>query len=167
MQEAWVSLEGVGFSSYSVSNFGRIRNDRTRKILSQSPTQSGGAKVYLFQDDSNVPSTRSVALLVATYFLPYQGALFNTPINLNGDRSDNRSCNLAWRPRWFSFKYHKQFNRPPYKFKYHIKLLDSGEVFRNAREASMAYGLLEDDIACSFDNGATVWPFGFRFEELR
>lgn len=164
--EYWINLEETGFSNYAASNLGEIRNEHTGRIVSQSVNQSGLCKVNLY-DDRDRFVTRSVALLIATQFLPYQGSVFNTPINLNGDRLDNRSCNLAWRPRWFSFKYHNQFDRPARHFKHRIKLLDSGEVFLNAREASVAYGVLEDDIAFSFDNGQSVWPFGFRFVELR
>jgi hypothetical protein len=166
MVEDWINLAESGFTNYAVSNLGQIRNEHTGRIVSRSSNQSGVCKVNLYDDRGGFVS-RSLALLVATYFLPYQGSIFNTPINLNGDRLDNRSCNLAWRPRWFALRYHKQFERPAYRFKYRIKLLDSGEVFANAREASTAYGLLEDDIANSFANNESIWPYHFRFEELR
>ena len=165
--ETWINLGESGFPRYAVSDQGQIMNEHTNRIVRQSVNQSGTCKIGLYDKDGCGPIARSVSLLVATYFLPYQGAIFNTPINLNGDRRDNRSRNLAWRPRWFAMKYHRQFNRPEYNFKYRIKLLDSGEVFRNAREASIAYGILEDDIADSFITDNSVWPYHFRFQELR
>jgi hypothetical protein len=64
-------------------------------------------------------------------------------------------------------KYHRQFERPPYRFKHKLRLLASGEIFNDAREASTAYGMLEEDIVHDLENMRGSWPFGFKFEEVK
>lgn len=104
-----------------------------------------------------------VPRLVASIFLEEAPHNFDTPINLNGDRSDNRAENLAWRPRWFAIRYNQQFKRPAYTFNYPIVLIDHFEIFERPRDAAIKYGLLEADIVADIQNQRGVWPFGFEF----
>lgn len=102
---------------------------------------------------------RGVALLVARAFIPQPSELFDTPINLNGDRSDCRAENLMWRPRWFAIAYHKQF-KEPYEFRLDGAIYDTktSEISNSSLEAAMRYGLLEQDIVLSIANRTYVWP---------
>ena len=58
---------------------------------------------------------------------------FDTPINLDGDRHNNRVENLTWRPRWFAIKYNQQF-RHPYENPIPARIMDlkTGEVSENS-----------------------------------
>jgi hypothetical protein len=102
---------------------------------------------------------RSVPLLVAKAFVPEVRGPFDTPINLDWDRHNNRADNLVWRPRWFAIKYNQQV-RYPYKnsIKFPIIDLKSGEISENSRECAKRYGLLEDDLVLSILNRTYVWP---------
>ncbi len=109
MQEDWLSLEDLGFDDYCVSSLGRILNKNTDQIMALSKNQQGFYKVSLVRSDKE-RSTIQLNRLVAHAFLPGYSGIFNTPIHLDGNRSHVWVDNLAWRPRWFSFKYHAQFD---------------------------------------------------------
>jgi hypothetical protein len=108
---------------------------------------------------------RSVPLLVANAFIPRQFEPYDTPINLNGDRWDNRVENIVWRPRWFAIRYNQQF-RNPYMFPIldPVKEVKTGEIYENSFEAAMKYGLLESDLVLSILNHTVVWPTYQEFE---
>ena len=106
---------------------------------------------------------------MAKAFLPEVRGPFDTPINLDGDRHNNRVENLVWRPRWFAIKYNRQFRYPyPNPITMPIVDLKSGEISENSLDCAKRYGLLEDDLVLSILNRTYVWPtyqeFGI-FEE--
>jgi hypothetical protein len=153
MEELWSQIED--FPGYSVSSEGRVRSDRTGRILKLFPNQFGLIQVGISRDRAQYH--RSVPLLVAKAFLPRPRGSFDTPINLNGDRTDNRVENLAWRPRWFAIRYNQQFRRP-YENPIMAPLVDlkTGEISENSFEAAKRYGLLEKDLVLSVLNRTYV-----------
>lgn len=155
MTELWEPIPL--FPDYSVSNFGRVRSDKSERILSLNLTQYGLVQVGMMRE--GVQRHRSVPLLVAKAFVPEPGGPFDTPINLDGDRWNNHVDNLLWRPRWFAIKYNQQF-RYPYPNPIHEPLVDlkTGVVSANSRACSRQYGLLEQDLVLSILNRTYVWP---------
>lgn len=164
VDEQWLTIDE--FPDYSVSSYGRVRNDLTGRILSLSTTQFGLVNVGMMS--GGVQYHRSVPKLVAKAFLPVRPEPFDTPINLDGDRNNNRVDNLVWRPRWFAVKYNRQFRYP-----YHNPILSplvenkTGEVCQNSSECAVRYGLLEEDIVLSILNRTYVWPTYQEFALLR
>lgn len=161
MDEQWIDIEE--FSEYAVSNYGRVRSNKSGRILSTSPNQFGVVQVGLMKD--GVQYHRSVPLLVAKGFLPIKPGPFDTPINLDGDRSNNHVDNLVWRPRWFAIKYNRQF-RFPYRDRIDRPIVDkkTGEVSNNSLECACRYGLLEEEIVISILTRTYVWP---TYQEFR
>ena len=153
--EVWATIEW--FPEYEVSNYGRVRTNKSGRILRQNVNQSGLLQVGLMHE--GVQKHRSVPLLVAKAFLPVPPGPFDTPINLDGDRSNNRVDNLAWRPRWFAIRYNQQF-RYDYDNSILLPIVDlkSGEVSENSFECAKRYGLLEKDLVLSILNRTYVWP---------
>lgn len=153
--EKWREIDS--FPGYSVSDQGRVRTDKTGRILSLSENQYGLIHVGLMKD--GVQYHRSVPLLVARAFLTQSNALFDTPINLDGDRHNNRLENLLWRPRWFAIRYNQQFRRP-YENPIFSQIVDlkTGEVSENSLHCAQRYGLLEQDLVLSILNRTYVWP---------
>jgi len=153
--EEWRPIEL--FPDYEVSNHGRIRTNKSGRILQVNVNQYGLVQVGLMRD--GVQRHRSVPLLVAKAFLSEPGGPFDTPINLDGDRYNNRLENLTWRPRWFAIRYNRQFRHP---YEKHIALpivdLKTGEVSENSLECAKRYGLLENDVVLSIENRTYVWP---------
>lgn len=155
MVEQWRPIDG--FDDYSVSSYGRVRSDRWGRILALNENQFGLVQVGLMRD--GIQYHRSVPLLVAKAFLPRSTEPFDTPINLDGDRHNNRVENLVWRPRWFAVKYNQQF-RYPYENPINARIMDlkTGEISENSSVCAQRYGLLEQDLVLSILNRTYVWP---------
>lgn len=153
------------FPNYSVSDLGDIKNKKSGRVLRQSVNQYDVPCVGLFKEGEQYH--RSVPLLVATAFIPQLDGVFDTPINLNGDRMDNRVGNLVWRPRWFAVKYNQQFKAAGIpEMDVPLLNLDTREKFRNSRECVIYYGLLEQDLVLSIINRTFVWPTYHQFRVL-
>lgn len=161
--EAWVQIEE--FPDYSVSDKGRIRNNHSGLILATTVNQFGTVKVGLSKDTKQY--NRSVALLVAQYHLqkPHDNDIFDTPINLDGDRYNNRVENLMWRPRWFAIKYHKQFHPDARKgYKCPIQATGTGIIYKDSMEAATTLGILAEDTVLSVINGRFCFPTFQKFK---
>ena len=143
------------FDRYSISNLGYVRNDDTGRVMLQYPNSRGTAMVGMVKN--GVQYKRAIAPIVASIFLPKPPANGATPINLDGDRFNNQVENLAWRPMWFARRYHRQF-RDEICVDRTIEDMDSGERFKNSREAAAKYGLLEREIQLGMLNRIPVWP---------
>lgn len=162
-EEEWKIVEG--FTAYEVSNTGHVRSRKTDRHLKFKVNQYGVVSVGMMRH--GLQYNRSVPLLVAQAFLTRQMPTFDTPINLNGDRHDNRVENLLWRPRWFAVAYHKQFKEPyenPITHK--VKNDATGEVWAHSWDACLALGLLEKDLVLSIFNRTYVWPLYQTFSTL-
>lgn len=161
MTEVWREIPA--FENYSISNQGYVRAEKSGRILQMTQNQFGVLAVGMVR--GGLQYHRSVPLLVANAFIPRKFEAYDTPINLNGDRLDNRVENLVWRPRWFAIRYNQQF-RNPYMFPVldPVRDVKTGEVSENTFEAAMRYGLLESDLVLSILNQTVVWPTYQRFE---
>lgn len=159
--EKWKIIRG--FENYSVSNEGRVRRNSTGRILAYTPNQYGVVCVGLVRDYKQY--NRSVPLLVAKAFVPRPVGPFNTPINLNGDRHDNRVENLVWRPRWFAVDYNRQF-RFPFRHPILNPIRDrkTGYIYPNSFVVAQEFGLLEEDLVYSILNRTVTWPTYQQFE---
>ena len=167
MPEQWASIEDLGYPDYSISDRGRIRNDKTERILRTSVNKQGVVKVGLVEYPGWPQRTVSIARLVATRFLPPPpDPAYDTPVHLDGDFSNNHADNLMWRPRWFAIRYHRQFEGVLHKFTRPIVCIDTDEVFEDCREAAMTYGMLEKDIFMDVTNQDGVWPHRYYFTLL-
>ena len=155
MNEIWKTIRF--FPGYSISDHGRVRADKTGRLLALNLTQFGLVQVGLMK--GGLQYHRSVPLLVARAFLPEVRGPFDTPINLDGDRQNNHVDNLAWRPRWFAVKYNQQF-RHPYENPIIMPIIDlkTDEISENSFECAKRYGLLEADVVLSILNRTYVWP---------
>jgi hypothetical protein len=174
MEEEWITL--LEFPLYEINNFGDIVNRRNGRRMATSTTKQGVVKVGLFRDGKQ--HTRSVAVLVANIFVYGYNDLFDTIIHLDGDLSNCIADNLMWRPRWFSYVYHRQFSAqkdicvdglgqmgPIYDKK-------TGTLYQNVLEVSTIHGLLVREIfARTMDSWGNneVWPTRqiFEFETER
>jgi hypothetical protein len=159
--EEWRDIEG--FSGYSVSNRGRVRNDETGHILALQVNQEDIMYVGMTIDKKQYK--RAVTPLVARAFLPEpRNRHFNTPIHLDGDRWNNDVENLMWRPRWFAVAYQKQFRTHIRGFVIPIEDIKTGEVFPTSWDAATKYGLIDEEIRVATLNRTYVWP---TYQEFR
>jgi hypothetical protein len=159
--ETWTTIKD--FPGYSVSTEGLVRNLKTGRILKPSSNQYDVLMVGLMRD--GVQHKRSVPLLVLDAFTSKPSANFDTPINLNGHRTDNRLDNLVWRPRWYAVEYNRQFIDPyDHPITKPIRESDTGAIYPNSFSVATHFGLLEKDIVLSILNRTVVWITYMRFE---
>lgn len=157
--------EIIGFSGYSVSDAGTVRNDDTGRIMRTYLNSRGIETVGIMY--RGVQHKRSVAVLVADAFIRTARSLqFNTPINLDGDRTNNQVSNLVWRPLWFARKYHQQFQVGPRGLFCPIQNMQTEEVFDSTWDAATFNGLLEQELVMSILNRTYVFPLYQTFQIL-
>lgn len=163
--EHWREIRS--FQGYSVSDLGNVRNDATGRYMTLLQNQHGVINVGLTKD--LIQHKRSVARLVATAFLDEPPAeTFDTPINLDGDRSRNVVENLMWRPLWFARKYFQQFeDGGPCSFAFPIEDTNTGEVFESSWQAATTFGLLDREILIATVNRTYVWPTYQMFRKIQ
>ena len=168
LEEHWIIHPE--FKDYAVSDCGRVMNVKTDLLKNPSTNQQGILMVNF--SHNRMQYVRSVALMVSEMFVrrdPFPSH-FDTPIHLDGNKSNCDSRNLTWRPRWFAVRYHQQFdpwqreNRPG--FRKFVRLIDTDEIFPTSWDAAIKYGLLDFDIFINTINGKEIFPFNFKFEEL-
>lgn len=151
----WVPVQG--FPGYSVNPLGQVKKDSTGRTLQIRLNQYGVPYVGMMRDWRQC--IRSLPRLVATAFLPPPNDIFDTPINLDGDRTNCSVENLMWRPRWYAVHYANQF-KEPYANPIHapIRALETQEVFDDSLAAACRYGLLEYEVVMSVLNSTPTWP---------
>jgi len=162
LEMVWKDIKGA--KGYSVSNLGDVRNKSTDHIIKPQITKNGILYVPLYVNGEKV--TRSVKVLVAKAFVPGRTKVFDTAINMDGDKRNNRADNLVWRPRWHAVKYSRQFLvEYPHGKKGPVQELLEGVIFETVVEAGVGNGVLFRDVFASCRTGAPVFPtrqvFGF------
>lgn len=153
--ETWLKIKE--FPQYSVSNEGRIRNEDRKRPVQVSHTQAGASKVGLVSGGKQY--TRSVKVLVAEAFVEGRTTTFDTPINLDGDPTNNHAENIVWRPRWFACKYKMQFDDVhKYIGMGPIKNRQTGIEYVDVVEASIMNGLLFHEVHLALVSKSPVFP---------
>ena len=93
--ETWKPITVSTASHFEVSSLGRVRNPRTRHILTQHPDPFGYLKVGIAVRILRTTKTYLVHLLVAKAFLTKDDSKPWVD-HINRRRSDNRAQNLRW-----------------------------------------------------------------------
>ena len=160
--DTWVPVEG--FPGYSINPLGQVARDSTGRLLLQRYNQYGVPYVGLMRDWQQC--IRSLPRLVARAFLPRPSEIFDTPVQIDGDRSNCHAENLMWRPRWYAVLYNRQFDGDRYEnpITQPVREVTEGERFRNSLEAACRYGLLEREVVLSIANRTPTWPTYQYFE---
>lgn len=138
--ETWKPLNPF----YSVSNFGRIRNDKTNRVLSGSLHKDG--YIFVTIDGKQVPLHRLIALVFCDGF--EEGKVIN---HKDGNKQNNFADNLEWVTQQENIKHSHSNDLQPKGLKTYtgkftaeqreeIKTLwDSGE--KSKREIAKMYGV--------------------------
>jgi len=157
----WRPIEG--FPGYSINPLGQVSRDSTGRLLVPRFNQYGIPYVGLMRNWQQC--SRSLPRLVARAFLPSPSDIFDTPIQIDGDRSNCRMDNLMWRPRWYAVLYNRQFeDRYDHPIEAPIRAVNEGERFPNSLRAASRYGLLEREVVLSVLNRIPAWPTYQYFE---
>lgn len=157
-EEQWLEIEE--FPRYMISSEGRVFNTVTNRHMSVSATNYGHPKISLLNETGR--HTRSVGLLVAIAFVPPPNLLCDRIIYLDGDLLNFSATNLAWRPRWFAWKYSRQLSKPSPAYYRNLRVvnLNTGIRYNNIEQAGMSEGLLFEQIWHSTYTGDPIFPDG-------
>lgn len=159
----WRPVEG--FPGYSVNPLGQVRRNANLRLLMPRFNEYDVPYVGLMRNWQQC--IRSLPRLVAMAFLQRPTEIFDTPIQVDGDRSNCRVDNLMWRPRWYAVKYNRQFTD---RYRYDnpldtpIRSIIDGEHFPDSLTAACRYGLLEREVVLSVLNRTPAWPTYQYFE---
>jgi hypothetical protein len=168
MRERWLRIEE--FPTYAVSDHGRVMNTVTELCKNPSKNQQGILIVNF--SVHNKQHVRAVVGLVAKAFLDdvERPGHFDTPIHMDGNKENCHVENLAWRPRWFAVKYHRQFypeeRARRYGYRQPVEIIETGEVFPTSWEAAVKYGLLDWQIFEATEHRTYVFPVNYHFRVL-
>lgn len=161
VSEWWSPVRG--FPGYSVSSFGMVQNDTSKRSLTIRRNQFGVAYVGLMRNGRQC--IRSLPRLVLAAFMPQPNEIFDTPINLNGDRTNCSLDNLMWRPRLYAVRYVNQFQDPyTNPIMTQIRDVESKLIYSDSFDAACSNGLLEREVVLSILNHTVAWPTYQRFE---
>ena len=149
-----------GFPTYMVSNYGVVTNLRTGREMVLSPTMNGDLTVGLTRGGRQYRF--SVKGLVARAFVPGETDVFNTPVLLDGDKHNLYFENIVWRPRWFAWKYARQFSHPEEWYQQGpVYDINNHILYDTFMDASISNGILCSDIRRSIYHGELkVFPTG-------
>lgn len=157
--ETWKKIPDT---EYSVSDCGRVRNDRTGRIKKQVDNAKGYYKVDLYSD--GVARTCRVHRLVGEAFVdnPDNKPMIN---HIDGDKHNNNVDNLEWVTNQENMIHASKMGafanrKPTYGMRGKknpnggskgrpIVLCETGETFKNAAEAERILGISDSSI---FDN---------------
>jgi hypothetical protein len=161
MNDTWVPVQG--FPGYSVNPLGQVRKDSSGRVLHTRLNQYGVPYVGLMR--AGRQCIRSLPRLVANTFIPSKNEIFDTPINLDGNRTNCSVSNLVWRPLWYAKRYVNQFeDRYRHPLDVPIRSVDTREVFPNSLAAACHYGLLEREVVLSVLHRTPALPTYQMFE---
>lgn len=157
--EVWVPLED--FPGYSISNHGRVQNDRFGKLRTIS--RHGGYATVSFYINRRIVH-RTLSHLVACEFVDRPWGHFDTPIHLDGDKYNCRADNLMWRPRWFAVRHTEQFHKDLPQETLPLRNIHTGEEYSNVWQLVMHRGVIFNDVVLSISNRTYVFPLYQSFE---
>lgn len=96
MKEKWHTLEfeDGAYSNFSISNFGRIKNTRTKVILKTTLTPNGYKQVNLYNKFTKRQNRFRIHRLVGLYFVRGDKSLIIN--HKDGNKTNNHYTNLEW-----------------------------------------------------------------------
>ena len=119
---------------YEVSNYGRVRNKKTKRFLTQHDNGNGYLFVQLWRN--NKGKREYVHRLVALAFIPNPDN--KKEVNhINSIRTDNFVENLEWVTRKENIDH---ASKEGHRSKYLVLCLQTGEVFKTTEEAAKKNG---------------------------
>lgn len=161
MKERRLTIDG--FDDYQASENGYIVNVRTGRILKASPDRCGYSTVHLAKDGDWY--TKRVHRLIGETFLEQPDPESWQINHINGDKNDNRLCNLEFvspganmRHAYANGLNHWEgYNETP------IRVIETGKVYRSQAECARAIGGSQPNInACLM--GRRNKHLGYHFE---
>lgn len=158
MQELWRPIPG--FEIYEVSQDGLVRRSfPDEHLLTPYALPDGSLGVKLHQRGHQ--HQKLIRRLVAEAFCVKPSESCDTVIQKDYNKANCNASNLAWRPRWFAWRYyHQQYDPilPEWTYK-PVRNIMTNMVHPNVVEAGMYDGITWAEVYKSADKQFTVFPF--------
>jgi hypothetical protein len=155
LKEEWKDINGYE-GLYQVSNYGRVKNLKTGKILKQSPNTVGYLKVGLSKEGKQ--KTLLVHRLVADAFIPNPDKKPHVD-HADGNKENNCISNLGW----VTLQDNLLFKATPIKG-IHLKT-GKEEIFLGVGQAARELGLHKQNIS-SVLRGRLKYTGGYTFKRM-
>lgn len=172
--EEWKKI--AGYPNYSVSSIGRVRNDKTNKLLRPGRQSNGYLTVALCHDGKQ--RSHLVHRLVAVAFLPNERS--KPQVNhKNGARDDSRLENLEWttqsentlhschtlgrKPSNEHMDYMRHLSNQAHKKP--VICLETGIVYESVTHAAKEFGVVQQTISNAL-TGYRKSAVGFHWKYL-
>ena len=130
-EEIWKLV--ADYPNYSVSNYGRVRNNKTGYIL--KPLKVGFGYVVVELWNKNGPKSKKIHRLVAEAFLPNPDK--KPQVNhIDGNKKNNRLDNLEWVTASENMKHSYDSKiRVPHQER-PVRIVETGEIFKSVKECA-------------------------------
>lgn len=164
--ERWAPIRG--FPNYEISDYGRVRNIKTDRILKTSINDKGYEVVCLSR--SGRQFIKKIHIMVAEAFVEkYYDDTYSTHRDYN--RLNNYYDNLEWRRLDdIQQKSQRRYKRVRTKRRYDImkplRVVETGEVFDSISDASEALGMSASSISKCLNYPYYRNRRGYHFEKL-
>lgn len=138
--EYWRAIPS--FPVYSASNYGRIRNEGTGRIMRSYIDTRGYLMLTLRRDNKQVP--QRVHRLVAEAFLggPHPGLDAN---HIDGDKTNNCIENLEWCTRLDNVRHAVNTGLRKGPRRKSVRIIETGDEFESLRACAKYFGV---DVSC-------------------
>lgn len=138
--EYWRTIPS--FPVYSASNYGRIRNEETGRIMHLYLSTRGYLTLTLRRNNQQVP--QSVHRLVAEAFLggPHPDLDVN---HIDGDKTNNCIENLEWCTREHNVRHAVRMGLRPGPRRKAVRIVETGDEFVSLRDCAKYFGV---DVSC-------------------
>ena len=130
-EEIWKLV--ADYPNYSVSNYGRVRNNKTGYIL--KPLEVGFGYVVVELWNKNGPKSKKIHRLVAEAFLPNPDK--KPQVNhIDGNKKNNRLDNLEWVTASENMKHSYDSKIRVSHQERPVRIVETGEIFKSVKECA-------------------------------
>lgn len=161
MQELWTPVRG--FEWYEVSREGLVRRIPSLRVLTPYPLPDGSLGLKLQRGGKQ--HQLLVRRIVAEAYCTKPTENSDTVIHKDYDKTNCTVTNLAWRPRWFAWRYYRQ-SQEPIKQDWQIRPIRNritNVLFANVVDAGLYDGTIWFDIYRSAQLRTWAFP-GMQYE---
>lgn len=152
--EIWKTIDE--FPTYSVSDLGKIRNDKTGNILSGGLDRDGYRQVTISYNQKQY--NRRVCRLVAIAFIP-------NPKNLpqvnhkDEDKENDASYNLEW----CTAKYNNNYGQRANSTRKKVICVETGRIYEGLRVAEKYTGIPHGNISKGCKTGMLIGGYHWQY----
>lgn len=158
MEEIWKPVKDYE-TLYEVSNYGNVRNIKTKKILKPAMHNKGYYKVCLCNNKKQ--KNKFIHRLVAESFIDNQN---KKQVNhINGIKTDNKVENLEWVTCQENIKHSYENELQPHAKK--IRCIETNEIFMSQSEASKIHKVSRTNLSYCI-NGIRKTVGGYHWERV-